>query len=374
MATSGRLCDNSTICSAKSMPRWATSSGQFAEAGSWSLLLSPPIGIVFGAAHALTPGHSKSVLAAYVTGAPVNVTRRSVCRPRAEACCPPRRSQSARVLGRPPSQGLPRAGRPPDPRTTSSWPLGDDRGQRAKVRKQTAERAARPRPTIAAVIGSMTLIDEFRRKCLAIRVARRINAIGVIETLADAMLLDGVPAFIRSDNGPEMIARVLPQWLSGLGTKSLYIEPGSPWENGTASSPGASSETNCSMARSSTTPGKLRWSSRTGASTTTPEDRIRRFATEDRGHPRTFSARPLKYQMQQLHQSWRKLPRYRTCASSRLSQWPCTCQSSLLAEADRAMAVLRSNALFPPSRENPCRHPAQMPEPVKALLEPITLR
>ena len=44
----------------------------------------------------------------------------------------------------------------------------------------------------------MTLIDEFRRKCLAIRVARRINAIGVIETLADAMLLDGVPAFIRS--------------------------------------------------------------------------------------------------------------------------------------------------------------------------------
>ena len=78
----------------------------------------------------------------------------------------------------------------------------------------------------------MTLIDEFRRKCMAIRVTRRINAIGVIETLADAMLLDCVPAFVRSDNGPEMIARVLPQWLSGLGTKRLYIEPGSPWENG----------------------------------------------------------------------------------------------------------------------------------------------
>jgi putative transposase len=78
----------------------------------------------------------------------------------------------------------------------------------------------------------MTLIDEFSRKCLAIRVARRINAIGVIETLADAMLFDGVPTFIRSDNGPEMVARVLRQWLSGLGTTSLYIEPGSPWENG----------------------------------------------------------------------------------------------------------------------------------------------
>jgi transposase InsO family protein len=78
----------------------------------------------------------------------------------------------------------------------------------------------------------MTLIDEFSRKCLAIRVARRINAIGVIETLADAMLFEGVPAFIRSDNGPEMVAKVLRQWLSGLGMKSLYIEPGSPSENG----------------------------------------------------------------------------------------------------------------------------------------------
>jgi putative transposase len=78
----------------------------------------------------------------------------------------------------------------------------------------------------------MTLIDEFTRKCLAIRVARRINAIGVIETLADAMLFEVIPAFIRSDNGPEMVAKVLRQWLSGLGTKSLYIEPGSHWENG----------------------------------------------------------------------------------------------------------------------------------------------
>ncbi len=67
----------------------------------------------------------------------------------------------------------------------------------------------------------MTLIGEFSRKCLAIRVARRINAIGVIETLADAMLFEGVPTFIRPDNGPEMAAKVVCQWLSGLGTKSL---------------------------------------------------------------------------------------------------------------------------------------------------------
>jgi transposase InsO family protein len=67
---------------------------------------------------------------------------------------------------------------------------------------------------------------------LAIRVARRINAIGVIETLAVTMLFEGIPPFIRSDNGPEMVAKVLRQRLTGLGAKSLYIEPGSPWENG----------------------------------------------------------------------------------------------------------------------------------------------
>ena len=78
----------------------------------------------------------------------------------------------------------------------------------------------------------MTLIDEFTRKCLAIRVARRINALGVIETLADAMLFEGTPTYIRSDNGPEMVAKVLREWLTGLGTRNLYIEPGSPWENG----------------------------------------------------------------------------------------------------------------------------------------------
>ena len=78
----------------------------------------------------------------------------------------------------------------------------------------------------------MTLIDEFPRNCLAIRVARRINAIGVIETLADAMLFEGVPAYIRSDNGPETSAKVLRRWIARLGTKSLYIEPGSSWESG----------------------------------------------------------------------------------------------------------------------------------------------
>jgi putative transposase len=78
----------------------------------------------------------------------------------------------------------------------------------------------------------LTLIDEFTRECLAIRVARRINSFGVIETMADVMLVRGVPEHIRSDNGPEMTAKVVRHWLAQVGAKTLYIEPGSPWENG----------------------------------------------------------------------------------------------------------------------------------------------
>lgn len=78
----------------------------------------------------------------------------------------------------------------------------------------------------------MTLIDEFTRECLAIRVARRINSFGVIETMADVMLTRGVPEHIRSDNGPEMTAKIVRIWFAKLGAKTLYIEPGSPWENG----------------------------------------------------------------------------------------------------------------------------------------------
>ena len=78
----------------------------------------------------------------------------------------------------------------------------------------------------------MTLIDEFPRECLAIRVARRINSLGVLETMADVMLVRGVPEHIRSDNGPEMTAKIVRHWLAQVGAKTLCIEPGSPWENG----------------------------------------------------------------------------------------------------------------------------------------------
>ena len=81
-------------------------------------------------------------------------------------------------------------------------------------------------------IRMLTMIDEFSRKCLAIHCARRIGSIQVIEQLAHAMILHGIPQYIRSDNGPEFIAKELRNWLQGVGVKTAYIEPGSPWENG----------------------------------------------------------------------------------------------------------------------------------------------
>ena len=78
----------------------------------------------------------------------------------------------------------------------------------------------------------LSLIDEYTRECLALRVARRLNSRDVMETLSDVMLWKGIPEHIRSDNGPEFVAKPLRSWLASLGTGPLYIEPGSPWENG----------------------------------------------------------------------------------------------------------------------------------------------
>jgi len=78
----------------------------------------------------------------------------------------------------------------------------------------------------------LTLIDEYTRECLAIRVARRLGSQDVIEALAEVMVVKGISEYLRSDNGSEFVARELRRWLTALGTGTLYIEPGSPWENG----------------------------------------------------------------------------------------------------------------------------------------------
>ena len=78
----------------------------------------------------------------------------------------------------------------------------------------------------------LTVMDEYTWECLAIRAARSIRPPDVIETLAQVMLTRGVPDHIRSDNGPEFTARAVREWLGRVGASTLYIEPGSPWENG----------------------------------------------------------------------------------------------------------------------------------------------
>jgi putative transposase len=78
----------------------------------------------------------------------------------------------------------------------------------------------------------LNLIDEYTRECLMVRAERRWSSARVIGALADVMVVKGVPEHLRSDNGPEFVARDLGKWLAKTGTKTLYIEPGSPWENG----------------------------------------------------------------------------------------------------------------------------------------------
>jgi putative transposase len=77
----------------------------------------------------------------------------------------------------------------------------------------------------------LPVVDEFTRECLAIEVERRFTAADVAATLKYLFELRGAPRFIRSDNGPEFVADAVKAWLKGSGCGTLYIEPGSPWEN-----------------------------------------------------------------------------------------------------------------------------------------------
>ena len=78
----------------------------------------------------------------------------------------------------------------------------------------------------------LNIIDEFTRECLVSCVARKIKTQEVIDQLFQLFIFRGIPDHIRSDNGPEFTARSIRMWLNRLGVKTLFIEPGSPWENG----------------------------------------------------------------------------------------------------------------------------------------------
>ncbi|MEZ5826289.1 MAG: IS3 family transposase [Geminicoccaceae bacterium] len=82
------------------------------------------------------------------------------------------------------------------------------------------------------VFRTLNILDEHSRECLAIRVKRKLNSGDVIDALSDLFIMRGVPAYIRSDNGPEFVAQAVQDWIAAVGAKTAYIEPGSPWENG----------------------------------------------------------------------------------------------------------------------------------------------
>jgi transposase InsO family protein len=78
----------------------------------------------------------------------------------------------------------------------------------------------------------LTLIDEYTRECLAIHVDRQIKTDGVMEKLTEVFVRRGTPAYLRSDNGSEFSNAEIREWLKRVGVRTLFIEPGSPWENG----------------------------------------------------------------------------------------------------------------------------------------------
>ena len=78
----------------------------------------------------------------------------------------------------------------------------------------------------------LNVIDEFTHECLAIRVARKLKATDVIDVLSDLFILRGVPGHIRSDNGPEYVAKAVQGWITAVVAQTASIVPGSPWENG----------------------------------------------------------------------------------------------------------------------------------------------
>ena len=92
------------------------------------------------------------------------------------------------------------------------------------------------RTTSGQTLKWLSITDEFTRESLALKIDRSITAEDVLDTLAELFACRGVPLAIRSDNGPEFVALSIRKWLAHVGVKTLYIEAGSPWQNGYAES------------------------------------------------------------------------------------------------------------------------------------------
>jgi putative transposase len=115
----------------------------------------------------------------------------------------------------------------------------------------------------------LNVIDEFTRECLAIRIDRRLKSTDVIDVLSDLFILRGVPGHVRSDNGPEFIAKAVREWIAAVGARTAFIEPGSPWENGYCESFNSKLRDELLNGSCSTASPRRKSSSKDGGSTTT---------------------------------------------------------------------------------------------------------
>ena len=97
----------------------------------------------------------------------------------------------------------------------------------------------------------LNVLDEFTHECLAIRVARKLKAIDVIDVLSDLFILRGIPAHIRSDNGPEFVAKAVQEWIAAAGAKTAYIERAALGRTATSRVSTPAFAMSCSAARSS---------------------------------------------------------------------------------------------------------------------------
>ena len=106
------------------------------------------------------------------------------------------------------------------------------RGRSGPRQIREADQPGASRTRDGRALKLLTVLDEHTRECLAIVVARKIRAHDVLEVLADLFVRHGPPEYLRSDNGPEFTAKLVRRWLGRVGVEMLFIEPGSPWENG----------------------------------------------------------------------------------------------------------------------------------------------
>ena len=125
----------------------------------------------------------------------------------------------------------------------------------------------------------LNVIDEFTHECLATRVVRKLQGIDGIDVLSDLCILHGVPGHMRTDNGPEFVAKAVQVWVAAVDAKTAYIEPGSPWENGYVESFNAHLRDELLDGEIFYTLRELGSSSKVGGATSIQSGRINRSAT-----------------------------------------------------------------------------------------------